>query len=91
MRPTGKATPSTSDQPEDVEGAVMEAAMMAEIVSQWMATSLGFEKREPPRLDEDDCSRIYWAITTLAAMTREADEMLHRSGNPVVAEASDAK
>ena len=75
---------------DDLDGSVMEAAMMAELVSQWMATSLGFEKREPPRLTEDDCSRIYWAITTLAAMTREIDEIVQGSRKPVSVEATGA-
>ena len=35
---------------DDLDGAAMEAAKMAEMVSQWMATSLGVSRPVLPRI-----------------------------------------
>jgi len=61
----------------DLEGAVMEAAIFSEIIAQWMASCVGFEKAEPPKLSAEQCTQIYFAMNQIAHMTRKADEAYH--------------
>ena len=66
--------------PESLESALLEAAFLSEIFFGWMANTLEFEMAEPRPLTKEDCQHVYWAMSTLAAVVRDAHRIYREGG-----------
>ena len=64
----------------ELEGALQEAACMADIAFTFIGVGLGFQNKEPPKLTEREATLVYWLMSQTADMIGLAEKAFHDRG-----------